>query len=100
MLALLLLFLSQATCWVVASLLSDDRLQQPLLKTVLPGAAGSWSTAADLTRWLDLECDVAIERLLANVAPGGSNVKDAVPGTVIASPSTQDPDYYYQCAQP
>ncbi|KAL5115656.1 Glucoamylase, intracellular sporulation-specific [Pleosporales sp. CAS-2024a] len=51
-----------------------------------------------LNTWIDKEERIALERLLANVAPGGSNVegKGVAPGTVIASPSTDEPDYWYQ----
>ncbi|KAF2458857.1 glucoamylase I precursor [Lineolata rhizophorae] len=49
-----------------------------------------------LDSWLEREEDIAIDRLLDNVAPGGRNVRDAAPGTVIASPSRHHPNYYYQ----
>lgn len=49
--------------------------------------------------WLEAEERIALDNLLANVAPGGSNVegKGVAPGTVIASPSQDGPDYWYQC---
>lgn len=52
-----------------------------------------------LDAWIDTQEQIALERLLANVAPGGRNVqgKRVAPGTVIASPSTDEPDYWYQC---
>ena len=54
-----------------------------------------------LHAWLRREEDIALDRLLANIAPGGENVEDkrlgVVDGTVIASPSREDPDYWYQC---
>lgn len=51
-----------------------------------------------LDAWIEREEGVALEKLLANVAPGGKNVwKDAVDGSVIASPSRERPDYFYQC---
>ncbi|KAI9880629.1 MAG: Glucoamylase, intracellular sporulation-specific [Pleopsidium flavum] len=49
-----------------------------------------------LDAWLDTEYDIAIDRLLANIAPGGRNTWNIIPGTVIASPSRSHPDYYYQ----
>lgn len=51
-----------------------------------------------LDGWLEKEERVALERLFANVAPGGSNVrgKGVAPGTVVASPSQEEPDYWYQ----
>jgi glucoamylase len=56
-----------------------------------------------LDAWIEKEEQIALDKLLANVAPGGSNVHDGkgvVPGTVVASPSTEEPDYWYQCRQP
>lgn len=51
-----------------------------------------------LDEWIFREEERALERLLANISPGGSNVgPEAVNGTVIASPSRELPDYYYQC---
>jgi glucoamylase len=52
-----------------------------------------------LDAWIEREERIALDNLLANVAPGGRNVegKGVVPGTVIASPSTEEPDYWYQC---
>ncbi|KAI9668077.1 MAG: Glucoamylase, intracellular sporulation-specific [Bathelium mastoideum] len=54
------------------------------------------SASAPLNQWLEDEEKIATSKVLANVAPGGSEVPDAAPGSVIASPSKQDPDYYYQ----
>ena len=50
-----------------------------------------------LDAWLDHEEKIALRNLLSNISPGGLNAPDAVPGTVIASPSKHHPDYYYQC---
>jgi glucoamylase len=52
-----------------------------------------------LDAWIQKEERIALDQLLANVAPGGRNVKGkgVAPGTVIASPSTEAPDYWYQC---
>lgn len=47
--------------------------------------------------WLEKQERISLEKLLDNVAPGGKNTQDAAPGTVIASPSTSYPDYYFQC---
>jgi glucoamylase len=54
-----------------------------------------------LEQWIEQEERIALDKLLANIAPGGRNVqgKGVAPGTVIASPSTQEPDYWYQCKQ-
>lgn len=55
-----------------------------------------------LDAWIKKEERIAQDKLLTNVAPGGRNVegKGVAPGTVIASPSTQEPDYWYQCELP
>ncbi len=53
--------------------------------------------ADPLDSWINVEYDIAVSRLLDNVAPGGENALGAAPGTVIASPSKADPDYFYQC---
>jgi glucoamylase len=47
--------------------------------------------------WIERQEKISVGKLLDNVAPGGKNTKDAVAGTVIASPSTSSPDYYFQC---
>jgi glucoamylase len=49
--------------------------------------------------WVEKEGRIALDKLLANVAPGGGNVqgKDIADGTVIASPSQDGPDYWFQC---
>ena len=52
---------------------------------------------SSLDDWLEKEEEIAIDNLLANVAPGGRNVRGAAPGSVIASPSRKHPNYYYQC---
>ncbi|KAF1919546.1 Six-hairpin glycosidase-like protein [Ampelomyces quisqualis] len=58
--------------------------QQPILDT--------------LDTWIEKEEKIALDKLFANVAPGGRNVegKGVAPGTVVASPSTSEPDYWYQ----
>ena len=43
-----------------------------------------------LDSWLDAEYKKSIQGLLQNISPSGS-----VPGVVIASPSWENPDYYY-----
>lgn len=50
-----------------------------------------------LDAWLQREEAIALDKLLANVAPGGSNVEGAAAGSVIASPSREHPNYFYQC---
>lgn len=55
-----------------------------------------------LDAWIVKEERIALDNLFANVAPGGRNVegKGVAPGTVVASPSTHEPDYWYQCQLP
>lgn len=55
------------------------------------------SSQLSFTSWLQSQEIIALDNLLKNVAPGGSNAPDAAPGSVIASPSKQHPNYYYQC---
>lgn len=52
-----------------------------------------------LDAWIQHEERIALDKLLANVSPGGSNTegKGVAPGTVVASPSQDGPDYWYQC---
>lgn len=52
---------------------------------------------SSLDSWVNTENVIAVDRLLANIAPGGQNAGGATPGTVIASPSRAHPNYYYQC---
>ncbi|CAN9108536.1 unnamed protein product [Alternaria alternata] len=51
-----------------------------------------------LDAWIEKEGRIALDKLLANIAPGGSNVqgKGVADGTVIASPSQESPDYWFQ----
>ncbi|KAI5795670.1 Six-hairpin glycosidase-like protein [Geopyxis carbonaria] len=46
--------------------------------------------------WIQEQRALSFGYLLDNVAPNGTNTKDAIAGTVIASPSRDKPDYYYQ----
>jgi glucoamylase len=52
-----------------------------------------------LDAWVQQEERMALDKLLANVSPGGRNVqgKGVAHGTVVASPSQDEPDYWYQC---
>jgi glucoamylase len=60
-----------------------------------PAAGGAVSAkgAADdgpLDAWLALERTIALQKMEANISPAG-----AAPGAVAASPSRQNPDYFY-----
>lgn len=50
-----------------------------------------------LDAWIAKEERIALDKLLANIAPVGHNVRDAKAGSVIASPSREEPNYFYQC---
>ena len=53
-----------------------------------------------LDSWIQREEQIALDKLLANIKPGGLNVEGksgVADGTVIASPSQRHPDYWYQC---
>jgi glucoamylase len=52
---------------------------------------------SSLDAWIEEEEKIALNKLLANIAPGGANAKDAAPGSVIASPSKEHPNFFYQC---
>lgn len=69
----------------VLPILQFDALQQKPL------------SSSSLEVWLENEERIALERLLANIAPHGKNAQTAVAGSVIASPSKVHPDYFYQC---
>lgn len=71
--------------------------QVPLLGKIRSNEFHNYTLDSPLDAWLDTEYDIAIDRLLANIAPGGRNTRDTIPGTTIASPSRSHPDYYYQC---
>ncbi|KAF2708815.1 glycoside hydrolase family 15 protein [Pleomassaria siparia CBS 279.74] len=49
-----------------------------------------------LDDWVKREERVALDRLLKNFAPGGEDLEGVALGSVIASPSRDKPDYYYQ----
>jgi glucoamylase len=56
----------------------------------------------DFEAWIEREERIALDKLLANIAPGGRNVegKGVTDGTAVASPSQDGPDYWYQCKEP
>jgi glucoamylase len=49
-----------------------------------------------LEAWLNRQESISLERLLDNISPGGKHAEHTVPGTVLASPSQEHPDYFYQ----
>lgn len=48
-----------------------------------------------LGSWIETEESIAYDQIYQNLG-GGARAKDAALGAVIASPSTEEPDYYYQ----
>ncbi|RAK79574.1 putative glucan 1,4-alpha-glucosidase [Aspergillus fijiensis CBS 313.89] len=67
-------------------------------------AFSSWATAApqlnaratgSVDSWFASETTVALDGILANIGADGEFSKSAKSGIVIASPSTDNPDYYY-----
>ncbi|KAM5351995.1 hypothetical protein ACJ41O_004718 [Fusarium nematophilum] len=45
--------------------------------------------------FIESETPIAVEQLLCNIGPDGCHANGVYPGVVIASPDTQDPDYFY-----
>ncbi|PNY28487.1 Glucoamylase [Tolypocladium capitatum] len=45
--------------------------------------------------FIETETPIALGQLLCNIGADGCNAKAAFPGLVIASPSTENPDYFY-----
>jgi glucoamylase len=79
----------------------------PALSGFLPALRASHTQTPlreTLDDWIEREERIALDKLLANVKPGGRNVegkdKGVADGTVVASPSTDGPDYWYQCKKP
>ncbi|KAF9883667.1 hypothetical protein FE257_003101 [Aspergillus nanangensis] len=58
-----------------------------------PQLAARASTSLDA--WLATETTVSLNGILANIGSSGKYAANAKPGIVIASPSTNNPDYYY-----
>jgi glucoamylase len=52
--------------------------------------------AGSLEEWIYQQRKRSFKYLLENIAPNGSHAKGAAPGTVLASPSKNEPNYYYQ----
>ncbi|KAK4042294.1 1, 4-alpha-D-glucan glucohydrolase [Parachaetomium inaequale] len=71
------------------------------LPRLLVAALLAWPAAASLSRGLTVEEFIAAERAIAlqgvldNIGPNGTQVPGAGPGIVIASPSKTDPNYFY-----
>ena len=46
--------------------------------------------------WVSKEEGIALKGLLENISPEGRLADGSTPGTVVASPSKEHPDYFYQ----
>lgn len=78
----------------------------PALSGFLPALRASHTQKPlreTLDDWIEREERIALDKLLANVKPGGRNVEGkgqrVADGTVVASPSTGNPDYWFQCKE-
>ncbi|RDL30375.1 putative Glucoamylase P [Venustampulla echinocandica] len=58
-------------------------------------AAAPGSTSANLASFIPTERTIALKGALNNIGPNGSAVPGAGAGFVVASPSKQDPDYFF-----
>ncbi|KAG8668132.1 hypothetical protein FPOAC2_10097 [Fusarium poae] len=58
-------------------------------------AVASPSKDNSLERFIDKQADVSIKGVLANIGADGRRAQGAAPGAVVASPSKEDPDYWY-----
>jgi len=79
-------FPNSARVDVVSPKFRPEEQQQPPAPLVPDG----------LDDWIAEQRKTSMRFLLDNIAPNGSNAKGAVPGSVIASPSKDAPNYYYQ----
>lgn len=55
-------------------------------------ASPQLASGSDLERWLETETTIAREGILNNIGSKGDYAASAIPGIVIASPSTENPD--------
>lgn len=63
-----------------------DILDFPSKQTLVP---------AGLEEWIQHQRASSYQYLFDNIAPNGTNAREAAPGAVIASPSKKAPNYYY-----
>ncbi|KAK0715681.1 Six-hairpin glycosidase-like protein [Lasiosphaeris hirsuta] len=54
-----------------------------------------WPQGVPLDEFIVEEREIALRGVLDNIGPNGARVPGAAPGIVIASPSKQNPDYFY-----
>ncbi|KIJ62526.1 carbohydrate-binding module family 20 protein [Hydnomerulius pinastri MD-312] len=58
-------------------------------------AASAWAQSSTVDSYVSTESPIAQAGVLANIGANGSKSSGALPGVVIASPSTTNPDYLY-----
>ncbi|KAK5074679.1 glycoside hydrolase 15 protein [Lithohypha guttulata] len=65
------------------------------LASVAPTPIQERQASSSLDTWLISESTIALQGVLNNIGPGGSKAQGAAAGIVVASPSKNDPNYYY-----
>ncbi|KAF5693987.1 glucoamylase [Fusarium globosum] len=78
-----------------AFLLSSFALQSVLGRPAFDERSLVQERQSSVDSFIKSESSVAIEQLLCNIGSDGCNSKNVATGIVIASPDTQDPDYFY-----
>jgi hypothetical protein len=69
---------------------SKPRAALFFIALALGGISQALADDAKLNAWIDREAGVATTKLFANISPSGTAT-----GVVIASPSQQDPNYFF-----
>ncbi|KAM0338256.1 hypothetical protein ACHAPU_011381 [Fusarium lateritium] len=78
-----------------AFLLGSFALQSVLGRPAFDERSQVLERQSSVDSFIKSESSVAIEQLLCNIGSDGCNSKNVASGVVIASPDTQDPDYFY-----
>ncbi|RKK99468.1 Glucoamylase [Fusarium oxysporum] len=78
-----------------AFLLGSFALQSVLGRPAFDERSLVQERQSSVDSFIKSESSVAIEQLLCNIGSDGCNSKNVATGIVIASPDTQDPDYFY-----
>ncbi|EIN12991.1 glucoamylase [Punctularia strigosozonata HHB-11173 SS5] len=58
-------------------------------------ASGVCASSKSVSAYISSESPIAHSKLLDNIGPDGAKAPGAFPGVVVASPSTDNPNYYY-----
>ncbi|CAN8099723.1 unnamed protein product [Discula destructiva] len=59
------------------------------------GKAAAWPQDVNVHSFIETQRSIALQGVLNNIGPDGSEVAGASAGIVVASPSKVDPDYFY-----